>query len=117
MLVVVNASPWGSSSAAAAFRFTHAAVEAGQQVVAVFFHGDGVYHALPGGMADDGLPDVHHQWRGLAQAHGFELLVCPAASARRGAPAVQQALAPPFRLAGLVELFSRVGSSDRVVGF
>ena len=117
ILVIVNESPWGSSLATAALRFVRAAQHAGKRVAAVFFHGDGIYNALPGRASDDGLPSPVQDWCELAGQGNTELLLCSAASARRLAQSVVNDLPVEFREAGLVEMWDLAGRCDRIVTF
>lgn len=116
ILVIVSSSPWGSSRASTALRFVRAVVAGGEQVTAVFFHDDGVYNALPGGLSDDGLASPQADWRSLAEDHGVDLLLCPAAAGRRlRGDALGNAV--PFRQEGLARMLELLFASDRVVRF
>jgi tRNA 2-thiouridine synthesizing protein D len=117
ILLIVNESPWGSTLADTAARFLKAALAGGHRVPAVFFHGDGVYNALPGRATDAGAADLARQWGRLGRDHGVELLLCSTAAARRLPHRVAESLEPPFREAGLAELLDRAVLCDRVVSF
>jgi len=117
ILVIVNESPWGSSLATAALRFVRAAQHAGNRVAAVFFHGDGIYNALPGRVSDDGLPSPAQSWRELAGQGKTELLLCSTASARRLMQSSVNEFPDEFREAGLVEMWDLAERCDRVVTF
>lgn len=117
ILVIVNASPWGTSLPGAAYRFVTAALDLEQRVPAVFFHDDGVYNAVAGRMADDGLPAPQAQWAALARDNGIDLLLCSAAAARRMPEALAADLEKPFREAGLAEMLELMDGCDRVVTF
>jgi tRNA 2-thiouridine synthesizing protein D len=116
-LVIVNASPWGSSLATTALRFVRAALESGHEVPMVFFRDDGIYNAMPGAMADDGLPAPQEQWRVVAREHAVDLALCSAAAARRLPEATAARLPEPFRVTGLAEMVGVLGSASRVVSF
>jgi tRNA 2-thiouridine synthesizing protein D len=116
ILVIVGSSPWGSSRPSAALRFVRAAVAVGEQVPAVFFHDDGVYNAVPGGLSDDGLTSPQAGWRSLAADFGVDLLLCPAAVGRR-LPADAIGTAAPFHEQGLGRLLELLFECDRVVRF
>lgn len=113
VLVVVNAGPWSGSLAVTALRLVRALLAGGETIDSVHFRHEGAYHALAVEAGAAGAPDLHAAWRELAGQHGFPLLLCASASARRldsGAPA-------GFRHAGLPELFERMAACDRVVTF
>jgi len=115
VFVIVNETPWGSSLASAALRFVRAALRQGLEVPAVFFSGDGVYHALPGRMSDSGQEKPAEAWMTLA-GQEIELLLCSSAAARRldGIPAET---ASAFREAGLARMWALASDCDRVVNF
>lgn len=109
ILVIVNESPWGSTLPAAALRLCRAVIDAGHEVGAVFFRGDGVYNALSGRDTDSTTPDLAVAWSRLESP----LLVCSSAAARR----LDRAPGGGFREAGLAEVLERMGECDRVVTF
>lgn len=117
ILLIVNESPWGSSLANTAARFAAAVLADGHQISAVYFHGDGVYNALPGRETDAGAIDLAAEWGRLADRHGVELLLCSAAAARRLPRRVTEFLPAPFRDAGLAEMLDWAWRCDRVVSF
>jgi tRNA 2-thiouridine synthesizing protein D len=116
ILLIVNASPWGSTVSNTALRFARAALAAGQDLPAVFFQGDGVYGALPGRATDSGAQDLWAAWNDMAQRYGTDLMLCSGSVARR-LPGEPGLLAPGWREAGLVEMFELSGSVDKVVSF
>ncbi len=112
--ILVTASPRGGPGAAAALRFARAALASGHQVRQVFFHGDGAV-ALVAAAPTAGEPDLAAGWAGLAAHHGFPLLACETALARRGldgAPA-----RGPVRPGTLGQFMVAVGESGRVMQF
>ena len=113
ILVIVNESPWGSSLGVTALRLTRAMADRGEQISAVFFREDGVYHALPGRTADGGTPCLAEAWQVLAGQGGIPLLLCSSDAQRR----LQQAPEGGFREAGLAEMMELMVRSDRVVTF
>lgn len=115
IIVMVNSSPWGSSLSATALRFVEAASDAGQQVIAVYFRGDGVYNLIEGNMSDDSMPSMKTAWTQLARQHGIELLLCSADTARRlPARAVQDT---GTTQAGLAHWWQLAAECDRMVSF
>jgi len=113
ILVIVNESPWGCGLGVTALRLVRALLAAGEQIVAVFFREDGVYHALPGRAVDSGTPCLAEAWQSLASRDGVPLLLCSSAALRR----LEQAPAKGFREAGLAEVMELMASSDRVLTF
>ena len=113
ILVIVNESPWGSSLGVTALRLATAMLADGQQVSAIFFREDGVYHAQPGRAVDSGTPCLTGAWQSLAAADAIPLLLCSSASQRR----FENAPGGAFRQAGLAEMMEIMASSDRVVTF
>jgi sulfur relay protein TusD/DsrE len=114
--VVIGVSPWGGSLATAALRFVRSAVGSGH-AVSVFFRDDGVYNAMAGDASDGGLDSPQDGWQRLASQPGVELLLCPAAAARRLSASVLAELPAQWRPAGLTRLFEIMAQSDRVVHF
>lgn len=110
-VLVVNASPWGSTRAVTALRLARAVLAAGHEIPAVFFRGEGVYNALGGTVADAGTPELAQSWSGLADEGKSELMVCQASARRR----LNARVMSPFREAGLVEFNDLLAGCDRVV--
>lgn len=111
LLLVVNASPWGSTRAVTAFRLARAVLAAGHEIPAVFFRGEGVYNALGGTVADAGTPELAPSWSELAGDGKSDLMVCQASVRRR----LNAPVKSPFREAGLVEFNDRLAGCDRLV--
>jgi len=111
ILLIVNESPWGSSLGVTALRLARALLAAGEQLAAVFFREEGVYHALPGRSVDAGTPGMTEAWLELGGINEVPLLLCSSASQRRLAEPPQQG----FREAGLAEVLELMSSCDRVV--
>lgn len=113
---MVNTSPWGSSRSGVALRFLRAVVGAGHEVSAVYFRGDGVYHAMPGRQADPGAEDLSLAFAALAQSQDIDLLLCSAALTRRFAES-RAGFEAPWQAAGLARWVELLQDSDRVVSF
>ena len=113
ILVIVNESPWGSSLGVTALRLVRAMVAGGEQVVAIYFREEGVYHAVPGRAVDSGTPDLSDAWLSMARQSGIPVLLCSAAARRR----LEKVSAEGFREAGLAEMMEMMASADRVVTF
>lgn len=116
LLVIVNESPWGGSLAVAALRFVRAARSLGHSVPAVFFRGDGVYHAVAGRMADGGQDTPAAAWVALATPD-TRLLVCSADAARRLDAGFGVSTGSVFEEAGLARMWRLAADCDRVVAF
>lgn len=123
--ILVTAAP-GTPMAHHALAFTRAALEAGHQVVRVFFYGDGVYNAnrLASPPSDEHNPTS--AWQALATNHSLELIVCVAAAVRRGVLDEDEAkrqereghsLASGFTLSGLGQLVDATVDADRLMHF
>lgn len=117
VLMTVSVSPWSSALSTTALRLAHAIVTEGASLDAVFFHGDGVYHALSSEASDAGLSSPQDAWLQFHQDHGVELLLCPAAAARRLPVSRLGSDIDSFRQAGLAHLLEAMTQSDRVVHF
>lgn len=117
ILFIIKVSPWGSSLAATAFRLARAALDDGDQLLAVYFRADGVYHAFAGDQADAGTPELTSAWTGLAETRETPLLLCSAAVSRRYPPHLSDAIETPFQQAGLARLLELMAASERVVTF
>lgn len=113
---MVNTSPWGSSRSGVALRFLRATLDAGHQVSALYFRGEGVYHAMPGRQTDPGAADTSSQFMELADAGQFQLLLCSAALSRRF-DAPRDSLQSPWQASGLARWVELLDESDRVVSF
>lgn len=124
--LLVHAAPYSEQGALSALRFAQAAVAQGHRVSSVFFYRDGVHNAST--LMAPPQDEVHlaEGWRALAQEHGTELLVCIAASLRRGLMNAEEGvrhgreahnLEPPFVLTGLGQLVDAMQANDRVITF
>ncbi len=116
-LLIVRAAPT-SMPALAAQQLACAALDDGIQVT-VFFHADGVYHALPVTAMDVGSTALHDAYTArLAQTsagadNALRLLLCRASLSRRSQHGVQ----PPWQNSGLTELAELLQCADRVISF
>jgi sulfur relay (sulfurtransferase) complex TusBCD TusD component (DsrE family) len=87
--------------------------EGGIDLAAVYFRGEGVYHAMRGRAADAGTPDLTEAWLEWSGRHDVPLLLCSADSQRR----LDYVESGGFREAGLSEVFELMAGCDRVVTF
>jgi len=112
---MVNEGPFTHQASDSAYHFTKSAIEKGHTVMRVFFYYDGVYNAnkLSSPQSDD--RNLVKLWGELAVEHGLDLVVCVAASLRRGI--LEENLAEGFRISGLGQLIELGIAADRVVTF
>ncbi len=116
-LIIVHSAP-ASMVAESALQLSRAALADGIQVT-MFFHADGVYHALPVAAMDPGTRSLHEHYNEQAarsaQAHKqhLQLLVCRASLSRRS----EQALLPPWQSSGLIAMAELLQQADRVISF
>ena len=108
-LVIVNEAPWAGSLGLTAHSLTRALLINGQQIAAVFFREEGVYHALEG-RAGEGQ-SLHRQWLELAQQHDVPLMLCSSDSERRFSCADHEG----FVEAGLATVLAMLDECDRVL--
>jgi len=124
--VVVNEGPCQHQASNTAYRFAHAALSRGHEIVRVFFYHDGVNNgtALTAPPRDE--PDIVRLWSELGRQHELDLVACVAAAQRRGIMDQREAdrhdlpgfnLADGFRIAGLGQLIDAAMSADRLLVF
>lgn len=103
-----------------AARFVAAAINAGHEIVRVFFYQDGVL------VADSSIADMRSGpqtlWSNLSNNQDIELMICVGSAIRRGliADADQQdtgGIHPAFEIAGLGQLADAIIHSDRHLTF
>ncbi len=115
LLLIVHTAP-SSTRAAAALQLAASALAEGLQVT-VFFHADGVYHALPVQAFDPGLQAANDAYLQLAMADdkkpALHLLLCRASLSRR----TRLEPAAPWQQSGLIELAELLHVADRVISF
>lgn len=113
--ILVLSPPQGGSAAAAALRFARAALASGHAVRQVFFHAGGVAAAVRAELPA-GEPDLDAAWATLAGAHGFPLLACETALARRGLDGARRPSAV-VRAGTLGQFMLALGDCDRLLQF
>lgn len=113
--ILVNEGPFTHQASDSAYHFTKTAIAKGHQVLRVFFYYDGVYNGnrLSEPQSDD--RNLVKLWSELAKQHNIDLVVCIAASLRRGLK--EQILADGFRISGLGQLIEVGIAADRLVMF
>ncbi|WFP50800.1 sulfurtransferase complex subunit TusD [Methylomonas sp. EFPC3] len=124
--VQVNAGPCSGNSGLCAYRFISAALDAGHEVVRVFFYKDGVYHAFRYASPPEDELQLGRKWSELALDRGVDLAVCISAAQRRGLLCADEArrqgkldddVAPGFRIAGLGQWLEAELLADRSLIF
>lgn len=122
----VNSSPCASHSGLDAYRFAEAAIQAGHEIIRIFFYKEGVYHAFRYNSPPDDELQLTALWSKLAATHGIDLVVCISAAQRRGLLAADEAslqgksdndLADGFRIAGLGLWVEASMQADRCLVF
>lgn len=116
-LLIVHSAP--TSLPAQAAQQLCATALADGIAVSVFFHADGVYHALPVTAMDPSLLALHDAYGESANTQqdstgqALQLLVCRASLSRRSG----HKLSLPWQSSGLVQLAELLQQSDRVISF
>ena len=124
--ILVCEGPYTHQASDTAYQFSNAALNAGHEIVRIFFYHDGVYNAsrLTAPPSDD--RNVVSRWIELSERHGFDLAVCIAASLRRGILSPQSAqhygkdvsnLSSSFKVAGMGYFFEGSIMADRTIVF
>lgn len=124
--VVVNEGPCQHQASNTAFHFARSVLEKGHRIARVFFYHDGVDNGTSLAAPPQDEPHLANLWSRLAREHGLDLVVCVAASQRRGIMDEREAgrhgvpaanLAPGFRISGLGQLIDAAIEADRVLVF
>jgi len=124
--LMVTGPAYGTQQASSALQFARALLEAGHELISVFFYREGVYNAnqLTSPASDEF--DVVRGWQALHQQSGVALHICVAAALRRGIADATEAerlglaganLQPGFTLSGLGALAQAALTCDRMVQF
>lgn len=116
--LLINSAPH-SAQAESAFRFARAATGQGYRVNRVFFHGEGVYHALPPSLTEGSEASLTARWAELARTAGLDLVFCSAAAERRGVwqEAGGRPVAAGFRVGGLGQWVEACLEAERILSF
>ena len=127
--IQVNEGPYQHQASDSAYQFAKAAIEAGHEIMRVFFYHDGVDNASRFTVPPQDDRNVVNNWAELdiKDADGNpELVVCVAAALRRGMLDESEAgkngvdgnnIHPAFRISGLGQLIEAGIQSDRLVVF
>jgi tRNA 2-thiouridine synthesizing protein D len=124
--IVVNEGPYTHEAADTAYNFTKAAIDAGHEVMRVFFYHDGVNNGTRLTTPPQDDRNIVNRWTQLAREHGVDLVVCVAAAQRRGIVDADEAkrngkdannIAEGFRISGLGQLIEAGIKTDRLMVF
>ena len=122
-LSVVITTPPSSYLTITAIDYINSAVNAGVEVVGVFFYQAGVLNASANIAIANDEYQTHKQWQKLNQEHGVHLHVCITACEKRGLSdelnneTVQSNISDFFTVSGLGELVELTAKSERMVQF
>lgn len=124
--ILVNEGPYTHQASDSAYQFTAAALNAGHEIVRVFFYHDGVNNGTRLSVPPQDDRNVSNRWSELAQQHDLELILCVAAAQRRGMLDADEArragkdsdnMAPGFQISGLGQLIDAGIQADRLIVF
>lgn len=124
--LVVLGAPHSTCSSVTALNFTRALLSAGHQVYRIFFYHDGINNANNLITTQQDELNLPEQWQTLKEEHNLDLVVCIAASVKRGVLNTQEAerheksaanINNAFELSGLGQLVEATEHSDRVITF
>lgn len=124
--IQINAGPYATNAGLDAYCFIQAALQAGHQILRVFFYKDGIYHAFRHAIPPDDELKLTHNWSRLAIEQQIDLVVCISAAQRRGLLCSDEAkrhgkqdddLAEGFRIAGLGQWLEATLHADRCLVF
>lgn len=124
--VLVNEGPYQHQASDSAYQFVSAAVDAGHEVMRVFFYHDGVNNGTRLTTPPQDDRHIQKRWSALAAEKGVDLVLCVAACQRRGIVDEGEAerngkdannIAEGFRISGLGQLIEAGIEADRLVTF
>jgi len=124
--IVVNEGPYTHEAADTAYNFTKAALDAGHEVLRVFFYHDGVNNGTRLTTPPQDDRNIVSRWAELAKERGLDMVVCVAAAQRRGIVDADEAkrngkdadnIADGFRISGLGQLIEAGIKADRLMVF
>jgi len=124
--LVVNEGPYTHEAADTAYNFTKAALDAGHEVLRVFFYHDGVNNGTRLTTPPQDDRNIVSRWAELAKERGLDMVVCVAAAQRRGIVDADEAkrngkdadnIAEGFRISGLGQLIEAGIKADRLMVF
>lgn len=122
----VLSSPYHGQGCRSALHFADAACRQGHTISRVFFSGEGVLIGNQWLVPPQDEPNLHEQWRDLANRHDIELILCISAALKRGMLDASEAsrheksgscVDAPFVLSGLGQLVEAGLINDRLITF
>ncbi|WP_298774140.1 sulfurtransferase complex subunit TusD [uncultured Shewanella sp.] len=125
-IIQVNSPAYSTSASYRAYRCTKAVLEAGHNVLHIFFYQDGVFNTSQLNTPANDEFDLHAAWQTLSEQYQIPLVNCASAALRRGVIAETEAkdngyshwnMQPPFTMAGLGELVTGIEKADRLLSF
>ena len=113
--IQVTQSPLQGHAASYAFHFVRASLEQKQDIIQIFFYGEGIYNANLLASPDPSEINLVEEWSHLGHTHDLSLVVCSHSAIMRGVR--DSSLAPGFRLSGLGQFVTALAKSDRIITF
>ncbi len=126
LAVLVNEGPYQHQASDSAYQFIKAALQAGHEVMRVFFYHDGVNNGTRLTTPPQDDRHIQKRWTELAAEHKLDLVLCVAACQRRGIvdegemkrnSKDAENIAEGFRISGLGQLIEAGVEADRLVTF
>lgn len=124
--IQINEGPYTHQATDSAYMFTKAALDAGHEVMRVFFYHDGVNNGTRLTTPPQDDRHIVNRWAELAKEHDLDLVLCVAAAQRRGIADADEAkrngkdadnIQEGFRISGLGQLIEAGIQADRLVVF
>lgn len=124
--LIVYAAPYSSEGSTSALHFAESLISQGHELYRVFFYGDGVHNSNHLHCPPQDEINIPKRWKSLSEAHNIDLVVCIAASLRRGILNQEEAdryekkthnCETPFNISGLGQMIDASVQSDRVITF
>ncbi|MCU7882035.1 MAG: sulfurtransferase complex subunit TusD [Candidatus Thiodiazotropha sp. (ex Lucinoma aequizonata)] len=124
--IQVNEGPYQHQAADSAYQFTKAILEAGHEIMRIFFYHDGVNNGTNLTTPPQDDRNIVNRWSELGKQYDLDMVVCVAAAQRRGIVDEgemqrngkdAQNIADGFRISGLGQLIEAGIQSERFVVF
>jgi tRNA 2-thiouridine synthesizing protein D len=124
--LAIYSAPYSSQASTSALSFAHALIKENHTLYRVFFYHDAIHNASSLNTPPQDDINLTNEWQSLARSHNVELIVCIAASLKRGVLNPTEAtrynkstsnLAEHFELGGLGQLVDAAAQSDRLITF
>jgi len=124
--IQINEGPYTHEASDSAYMFTKAAIEAGHEVMRVFFYHDGVNNGTRLTTPPQDDRHVVNRWAELAKENDLDLVLCVAAAQRRGIADSDESkrngkdadnIQEGFRISGLGQLIEAGIQAERLLVF